>query len=564
MSTVQASGEVGSRSGEEHALPDRKGWSLLRRRVSLRQRIANHLALTVVAILVMSAVLMIVVRHRWVVRSMEDSARTFSALISLPVVNSVELFRNTGAHVLRQRVEEWRSLNQDVIGFELVHVDGQVVLTALGSETVIPSNFDDAHTITDPDLLGAVRSLDVSAERVRGSRGRSRFRVVAPAVEEWGRHTYSLVVYFDYARVNKQLALSVWLLVGSIVVALVLAFATSTVLSRSITRSLGKLQAGVRRIRDGHLNERVEIEGGDEIAELADAFNAMSRDLLRTINDLRDANRELERLDQAKIDLLANVSHELRTPLTALRGYLELLEQGDLGEVTPEATRAVEVCQKNVRRLSYRIEELVQLSRLDTSPHEELDRATIPVGHLLHGVVETMIPKIEENGIVCSLNLATDLPPAWGHQEYVERVFLNLLDNAVKFTQVGGHIRISAEPYAREDRGGVLVRVADTGMGIPPDQLVRIFDRFYQVDPSSKRRYAGMGVGLSLVRTMVEANQGSVWVESQIGRGSTFFVWLPCSQRSSSGTGMHAIVDDEDSDNLEKEEPASRGKVDIT
>ncbi|MCP4898932.1 MAG: HAMP domain-containing histidine kinase [bacterium] len=537
---------------------------LFGRKMSLRQKIANYLAVTVVAILLMSAIVLIVVRHRFIVQSMEASARTYSALISQPVASSVQQFQSTGWHILRQRLEDWRALNEDITRLEVVHVDGSVVLSANGPDLVTMAELDEAPTIDDPELLRDVRSLEVRAETVVSDSGKRRYRVVAPAIEEWGRHTYSLVVYFDYARVDRQLILSAWLLVGSIAVALVLAGLVSSALSRSITRSLAKLQSGVRRIRDGNIDERVEIDGGDEISELADAFNAMSHNLVQTIGDLREANLELERLDQAKIDLLANVSHELRTPLTALRGYLELMEHGDLGDLTVEAKRGIEICQKNVKRLSYRIEELVQLSRLDTSLPEDVPREPIAIGQLLHGVVETLIPKLEENDIVCSLNLATDLHPVWGHPEHVERVFLNLLDNAVKFTPAGGHVRISVEPYTRDDKLGVLVRVADTGTGIPQNQLVRIFDRFYQIDPSSRRRYAGMGVGLSLVRTMIEANRGAVWVESQVSRGSTFFVWLPSSQHASASGGVRVLAEEHESDSLERGRPGRGDKEDIS
>jgi signal transduction histidine kinase len=283
----------------------------------------------------------------------------------------------------------------------------------------------------------------------------------------------------------------------------------------------------VRRIADGHLEERVQIRSGDEIQELAEAFNAMADTLQQTIGQLRAAYRELESLDQAKADLVANFSHELKTPLTALRGYVELLAEGGLGPLSPEAERAVSVCAKNVNRLARRIEELVQLSQLEKRTLPDLDRETVQIGQTLHGVVETLLPRIEEKQIVCSIDLAPDLETVSGSPEHLERAFLNLLDNAVKFTPDGGGIRVSAHVHAQDGRPGVLVRVADTGVGIPEGEQLRVFDRFYQVDHSARRRYGGMGLGLSLVRSTVEAHRGLVWVESHEGHGATFFVWLP-------------------------------------
>jgi len=492
----------------------------------LQQRVARYIAFAVVVSLLASAIVLLVVRQGSLRSSMEASARTYAALVALPMVEAASVFRSTGLHMLRDRVRRWRELNPDVIRLEVIHVDGHVVMEADGDDVVTAPDLGAARTIEDPELLAAVRDLEPSARRIREGR-RRWYRVVAPAVEEWGRHTYSLVATFSYRNLDRQLVNSLWLLVLSLGVGLVLAERVSRVLAGSITRGVDRLQAGVRRFREGNLQERVDVRSGDEIQELAEAFNAMAEELGDMIDRLREANRELETLDQAKADLVANVSHELKTPLTALRGYLELLAEGGLGEIGEEASRAVEVCRRNVGRLSLRIEELVMLSQLEKRSGVELATEPVEIRPLLEGVVETLEPRLTQKEQRCTLNLATDVGGMDGVPEQLERVFLNLLDNAVKFTPRGGDIRVAAEPLERNQADGVLVRVADTGVGIPASERLRIFDRFHQVDPSARRRYGGMGLGLSLVRSIVEAHRGAVWVESSEGRGSTFFVWLP-------------------------------------
>ena len=141
------------------------------------------------------------------------------------------------------------------------------------------------------------------------------------------------------------------------------------------------------------------------------------------------------------------------------------------------------------------------------------------------------------------LQVQPDLQALEANPEQIERVFLNLLDNAVKFTPQGGTVLVFAEACDHEQRQGVLVRVQDSGVGIPPTELIRIFDRFYQVDPSSRRRFGGMGLGLSLVRSIVESHLGAVWAESEEGVGSTFFVWLPSagSARDVAAGGGHSV-----------------------
>jgi len=513
----------------------------VRSRRRLQTRIARYIAFTVVVSLVVTAVGLLIARYISLRHAMEENARTYAALTSLPLVRAADVFRSTGRHMLQQRVTQWRDLSRDVVSFEVVDVNGVVVMRADPEDVVTYASADVAPRVEDPELLEAIRRLDPTAGRLTVPGEPRQYRVVAPAVEEWGRHTYSLVATFSYNSVNRQLLQATWLVLLHLVVGLVFADRVSVVLAGTITRSLERLHAGVRRIQEGHLDERVEVDSDDEIEDLADAFNAMAEKLLRTVDELQGANRELESLDQAKADLLANVSHELKTPLTALRGYQELLLQGDLGELPPEASRAIEVCQKNVRRLTLRIEELVQLSQLERTVVPDLELHTVHLGQLLHGVMETLLPRLEDKGILCSLNLATDLPSALGNPEDLERVFLNLLDNASKFTSEGGFIRVSAEPYTHDGRSGVLTRVADTGVGIPRSEQLRIFDRFYQVDPSARRRHGGMGLGLSLVRSIVEAHRGAVWVESEESRGSTFFVWIHCHS-SDSSSSRHAAV----------------------
>ena len=134
------------------------------------------------------------------------------------------------------------------------------------------------------------------------------------------------------------------------------------------------------------------------------------------------------------------------------------------------------------------------------------------------------------------LQVQPDLQAVEANPEQVEQVFLNLLDNAVKFTPHGGTVLVIAETCDHEQRKGVLVRIQDSGVGIPTTELIRIFDRFYQVDPSSRRRFGGMGLGLSLVHSIVEAHRGAVWAESEEGVGSVFFVWLPNSDFARDGT----------------------------
>lgn len=519
---------------------DDAGRSAPRRR--LRTRIAWYIAATVAVALVISAVTLLVVRDRTARRSMEKAARTYTRLLAGPLVDAVQLYRSSGQQILAQQIGGWWDLNGDLVQLVVVDVDGRLAMRAArGSVETFPRG-GDGPRIAERGLLDAIGSLRPSAGVVKRPDGGAVYRVVAPAVEEWGRHTYSVIALFSYSEVNQALVEAVALTVVLLGLAMVLAAAAGAALAATITSSLDRLHEGVQRVRRGGPPEPVDLDSDDEIQDLAEAFNRMIGELNRTIERLRDANRELETLDQTKADLLANVSHELKTPLTALRGYLELLSEGDLGRLPERAARAVGVCRTNLDRLSERIEELMQLGELERSAWPELTMDLVGLGALLEEIGDTFLPRLAEAGVAFSLDAATDLPRVWGNRGQLERVFLNLLDNAAKFTGRGGAVRVEAAPSARSGRTGVLVRVVDTGPGIPEEEHLRIFDRFYQVDPSTRRRHGGMGLGLAVVRNVVESHRGAIWVDSELGRGAAFNVWLPCDPAEESG-GHRALED---------------------
>jgi signal transduction histidine kinase len=498
----------------------------------LQTRIARYIAFAVVVSLLLSALVLVVFRHRFVQRNMEGSARTYALLVSERLVNQVGFLGTEGRSILDQEVAVLRQLNPDVERLEVVDVRGRVLLLSDGTSVAVYDAGGNSPVITDRELLRAVSGLETTTARITGLDGRTMYRVVDPVVTQWGGHHYSLIGTFSYDHVDRQLRSSLWLLALVVAVGLGLTQWVSVRLAEGITRGVDRLRTGVKRLREGRLNERVQLSSGDEIEELADGFNLMADELVATIERLREANRELETLDQTKADLVANVSHELKTPLTALRGYLELIADGGLGGLSDDALRAITICRKNVQRLTLRVEELVQLSHIDRFTAADAPREEVNLQHLLETAVDTFRPRIKERGMDIVVEVEPDLQPLDVNFEQIERVFLNLLDNAVKFTPHVGAVLVMAEKCSHEDRDGVLVRVQDSGVGIPQPEMVRIFDRFHQVDPSSRRRFGGMGLGLSLVRSIVEAHSGSVWAESEPGIGSTFFVWLPTVEKS--------------------------------
>ncbi|WP_164019394.1 sensor histidine kinase [Pyxidicoccus trucidator] len=239
---------------------------------------------------------------------------------------------------------------------------------------------------------------------------------------------------------------------------------------------------------------------------------------------------ELRRLEKVRKDFVANVSHELRTPITAIRGYAETLQGGALNDAVM-APKMVEIIHRQSERLSELVEDLLELSRLE-SREVRLALTSVSLADAVARAADTVRPKAEGKDQRISLHVPTELR-ALGDSRAVEQVLLNLLDNAVKYTPPGGRVDV----YGACEDGRCVVRVRDTGLGIEPKHLSRIFERFYRVDKGRSRDMGGTGLGLSIVKHLLQAMDGEVKVESQPNVGSTFTIFLPLPVPAKAATG---------------------------
>jgi len=231
---------------------------------------------------------------------------------------------------------------------------------------------------------------------------------------------------------------------------------------------------------------------------------------------------ELKKLERIRADFVANVSHELKTPLTAIKGFVETLKTSAKDD--PAAlVRFLDIIDKQTQRLENLVNDLLILSSLE-SKEVKMNILAEPLNKTIHSVINLHKEFIENKGHQVTVDTPKDLPNVLVDRQRMEQVFLNLLDNAVKFTPPGGKISIKTrweKPYA-------VVEVKDNGVGIPPEHLSRVFERFYRVDKARSREAGGTGLGLAIVRQIVSAHQGKIEVESSPDMGSTFRIFLPC------------------------------------
>jgi two-component system phosphate regulon sensor histidine kinase PhoR len=247
---------------------------------------------------------------------------------------------------------------------------------------------------------------------------------------------------------------------------------------------------------------------------------ALSGDDERLLFVLVDVT-ELRRLESLRRDFVANASHELRTPIAAVRSATETLRSGALDDPLV-AARFVDIIERNAQRLQSLLEDMLELSKLESNEFK-LKRERVELGSVVPIVLALFRERAEKKSVRLGAELSSAAGAVEGDARALEHVLSNLVDNAVKYCPSGTRVLVSAS--LQGDRVNLIV--SDTGPGIPAEHLPRVFERFYRVDAGRSRELGGTGLGLSIVKHMVEAMRGKVWVESKVGRGSTFVVSLP-------------------------------------
>ncbi len=269
-----------------------------------------------------------------------------------------------------------------------------------------------------------------------------------------------------------------------------------------------------RNVELAELNEQLRVA-----VEQAEAAEALQRQLLAREREVVD---RLTRLDRDKNDFVSSVSHELRTPVTSMLGYLEMLGDGDAGPLNEQQIRMLEVISRNSRRLLNRIEDLLTVSGVEAGKIR-LALAPVAVPELIESAVAAMTPVMTGRELKLAVNVADDAMTVTADAEHLDRVLINLLSNAVKFTPDGGRISVTVVRHGET----VELTVTDTGFGIPEDEQSRVFERFFRSSNAQERAIGGTGLGLVIVKSIVELHGGTVALRSTPGIGTEVTVRLP-------------------------------------
>ncbi|HYN85002.1 MAG TPA: ATP-binding protein [Pyrinomonadaceae bacterium] len=265
-----------------------------------------------------------------------------------------------------------------------------------------------------------------------------------------------------------------------------------------------------------------------ELEEKREELERLNTRLGESNRELNEANAKLRELSEMKEEFLALTTHDLRSPLTVISGVISFFTSGRLGDLSPEQKNMVAMMERNTQSLIELVNDLLDASKLESGTMR-LDLAAVELAGLVGELRETMHPLAREKEITIGESIPQDLPPLRADRPKLRRVLVNLVSNALKFTPKGGRVEVSAE------RAGAMVRVSvtDTGVGIQPDDLARLFDKYEQARSRATRSEKGTGLGLYITRQLVELHGGEISVRSDVGRGSTFSFTVPVADGDS-------------------------------
>jgi len=259
------------------------------------------------------------------------------------------------------------------------------------------------------------------------------------------------------------------------------------------------------------------------------------------ITQLEKANQELKQVDEMKSEFVSVASHELRTPLATIKNVVQLVLKGKAGEINETQDNFLTMAEKNINRLTNILNNLLDLSRIESGKvgmkFVELDlRLSIDF------VLFSLKPQADGKSIHLESEIPKDLPFVYADREKVEQILINLVGNAIKFTYEGGKVVVSTKLLGKI-KNTISISVTDTGVGIPADQLEKVFEKFHQVESPLHHSASGTGLGLAITKGLVEAHQGQIWVESELEKGSTFTFTLPLSRGEKREPQFRFILD---------------------
>lgn len=428
---------------------------------------------------------------------LESNALLVANILAADIAAANRGVINDKVHILAEQLD---------LRITAVDVNG-VVLGDSQSDTAYMENHNDR-----PEVVEAIADGTGHSTRFSETLGYDMKYVAVCVVRNGGRiGVVRIALPSSEVRVELNVVYRAVLMgaLAAIVIALVIAY----MLSRSISSPIRQMQETAERIAQGDFTKKVTVKSADELGQLGFSLNMMAEELQEQIG-------RLKHLDRVRADFVANVSHELKTPLTSIKGFVETLADGAIDDKA-KARRFLSIIDRHADRLTNTIDDLLCLSELEQAG-DCLNKSRFDLEQLIREIGLGFGHALSQKQQQLSIESSCKDSVIFADRDKIEQVFVNLIDNGIKYTENNGHINIGLS--AKENT--ITVIVADDGMGIPEQDVERVFERFYRVDKAGSRKVGGTGLGLGIAKHIVLLHEGEIRINSAPGEGTKVFVSL--------------------------------------
>ncbi len=492
--------------------------------MSFRTKIILNINILLFVFMMSLAWILVHLRARELRANTEKNGKIVASLTVGSLCEAYDSYYDTGYYKFRQRVLSLLSIDKELERVAIFTVDGKKVFD---SDEFKGKGVESLEAEQKEKLDERIRKVNPTFSY----KGSQYYDVVYPYIEPWGWHRYSVRYYFTTEYIERRLTVLRFVIFSVTFVSVLLASIISHFQAKAVTKPLDKLTEAAKEITGGNFDAELELAREDEVGILANALQEMVDRVKKDVEmleaqkrSLSEANRELKTLNELKSQFLASVSHELMTPLTSLKGYIEYLYEEKLGPLNEGQKRGLEVAKRNLGRLNKQILNLIDFSSFESGKFE-LSLTPFHIKGAVKEAVTNLDAKLTEKEIRYEEMIPESIPPVIADRERIIQIIENLIANAVKFTDPGGGIFVNCIQLNGTSAGKIEVCISDSGVGISPGMKKKIFGKFFQIDPKSK--YKGLGLGLSIVKSIIDAHQEKITVESKKGKGSRFCFTLP-------------------------------------
>src|SRR3989344_6081750 len=440
-----------------------------------------------------------------------SQARAFAELSAKPIGSTYSLYYNSGYLKFKELTSEISALDPEVEKVQIISVTGEIIFDSEELESGKPEN---TRLVEGESILSQLNANVGSEVPQRTDNSRPQ-EIIEPYFEDFGAHPFSIRYFISYDTISQN----VFSTVLATVFLSTFFFAVSILLiiwvvDRTILNPIETVIQGARKISMGNLSHTIEVKTKDEVEDLAFAVNQMAQTLRKNIEDLKE-------LDKLKDEFVFLASHNLRTPLTVIKGYIEIIQQDKtLGEDILSQIKKISTSTKELEEITETLLSLVSLEKGE----EKFEKVAVDIGDMIKRICEGLNKKMTEKRVTFTFELPTEpLPRIKIDKNRIVQAFTGLIDNAIKFNKEGGQVVIKIEKKTKE----VLVSIQDTGIGISKEEVSNIFKKFNRATDVLTYNYVGIGLGLYLTKLIIEAHRGKIWFESEVGKGTTFYVSFP-------------------------------------